>query len=78
MAVKRFVEIISPLDGNFDLLDRGYIVDARSLMGVFSLNLTRPIKLRIEKDAEVAMRAIEEFIADDPIEAAAGKEWSLI
>jgi phosphotransferase system HPr-like phosphotransfer protein len=69
MSVKKFVEGISPLEGDFDLLDGAYIVDAKSMMGVFSLNLTKPVKLRIEKDTEEAIQAIKEFIVDEPIEA---------
>jgi len=65
MDVKRFVESISSLDGDFDLIDGRYIVDARSLMGIFGLNLAKPIELRISKYSEKAMEAIKEFIVDE-------------
>jgi len=63
-AVQRFVERISPLDGQFDLLSDEYILDAKSLMGIFRLNLTEPIKLRIEKDTKQAMEAISQFVVE--------------
>jgi len=66
MDVKRFVESISSLAGDFDLIDGRYIVDARSLMGIFSLDLTKPIQLRIQKDSKKAMQAIQEFVVDAP------------
>jgi len=65
MDVKKFVENISPLEGNFDLIEGMYVIDAKSLMGIFAMNLSKPIKLRIEKDTEVAMRAIESFIVEE-------------
>ena len=66
MTVKRFVEAISSLEGNFDLIDGRYVVDARSLMGIFSMDLSGPIQLRIQKDSEKAMKAVEDFLATEP------------
>lgn len=67
-TVQNFVERISPLGGQFDLLWDEYILDAKSLMGIFGLDLTKPIELRIEKDTEETMRAIRPFILDSPSE----------
>jgi len=65
-SVQKFVERISPLDGQFDLLSDEYILDAKSLMGIFRLDLTTPIMLSVEKDTEETMQAIEPFVVDDP------------
>jgi len=65
-AVQRFVEIISPLPGQFDLLSDEYVLDAKSLMGIFKLDLIQPIKLRIEKDSEETMNAIDNYIVENP------------
>ena len=65
-SVQRFVEQISPLEGQFDLLSNEYILDAKSLMGIFRLDRTKPIKLRVEKDTGAAMRAIKRFIVEIP------------
>jgi len=67
MDVKRFIEKISPFDGNFDLIDGMYIVDAKSLMGILAMDLTKPINLRIEKSSRKVMKAIEDFIVDEPV-----------
>jgi len=64
MDVKRFVECISPLDGDFDLIDGMYVIDARSLMGIFGMNLSKPVQLRIHNDSDRAMRAIESFVVE--------------
>ena len=71
MTVKRFVESISSLEGDFDLIDGRYVVDARSLMGIFSMDLSGPIQLRIKKDSEKAMRAVEDFMVAEPVIAPA-------
>ena len=64
-SVQRFVERISPLEGQFDFLSDGYVLDAKSLMGIFSLDLTRPLMLRIEKDTSEAIHAIKSFMMED-------------
>jgi len=68
MDVKRFVEKISPLEGNFDLIDGMYIVDAKSLMGILAMDLTKPIQLRIERDSDNAVKAIKDFMVEAPAE----------
>jgi len=65
-TVQDFVVQISPLEGNFDLLTNNYILDAKSLMGILSLDLTKPLKLAMEKDTAEAMQAIDRFIAEKP------------
>ena len=61
-SVQEFVAQISKLSGQFDLLSGKYVLDAKSLMGIFSLDLTKPLVLRIENDNQETMRAIERFI----------------
>ena len=56
-----FVVQISSLDGQFDLLSGRYVIDAKSLMGILSLDLTKPLKLRVEKDTEKALNALAHF-----------------
>ena len=60
--VQRFVEKISPLPGNFDLQADGYVLDAKSLMGILSLDLTKPIRLTIQYDTPETLRAIRPFL----------------
>jgi len=67
-AVQKFVEQISRLDGQFDILSDEYILDAKSLMGIFQLDLTRPLKLSIEKATKENIQAIDQFIVRKPPE----------
>lgn len=43
--VKNFVNIVSKYDFEVDLTSGRYVIDAKSIMGIFSLDLTKPIKL---------------------------------
>ena len=47
--VKDFVNIITKIDGDFVLESGRYIVDAKSIMGIFSLDLSQKILLRIQR-----------------------------
>ena len=45
--VKNFVNLISQFDFDFDLISGRYVIDAKSIMGIFSLDLSKPIDLTI-------------------------------
>lgn len=61
--VKEFNTKIFPLEGDFDLGTGRYIVDARSIMGIFSLDLSKPLSLTIHADnAEEIAASLNEFI----------------
>ena len=65
-AVQAFVEALAGLDGDFDLVDGRFILDARSLMGIFTLNLEKPIRLDIHSESEATMQALRPFLAQEP------------
>ena len=43
--VRNFVEVVRQYEGEIDLASGRYIVDAKSIMGIFSLDLMNPILL---------------------------------
>ena len=43
--VKDFVNLVNKYDFDVDLSSGRYIVDAKSIMGIFSLDLSKPIKV---------------------------------
>lgn len=45
--VKEFVSIINNIDGYFDLVSGRYVVDAKSIMGIFSMDLSKNVEFRI-------------------------------
>ena len=62
--VQDFVAQISKLKGDFDLHAGKYILDAKSLMGILSLDLSKPLKLTVEKDTAETMRIVGRFATD--------------
>lgn len=49
--VKDFVRTTSQFDAELDLISGRYVIDAKSILGLFSLDLTSPVRLRIEGDS---------------------------
>lgn len=63
--VKSFVNIINTFDGDFDLVSDRYLVDAKSIMGIFSLDISSPLRLDVRDEAEydAVKTAMEPFEA---------------
>ena len=51
--VKAFVNEICKFDADFDLVSGRYVIDAKSIMGIFSLDISKPIQLNIYADKDV-------------------------
>ena len=66
--VKKFVDIMARFKGYFDLVSGRYVVDAKSVMGIFSMDLSKNLELRIletnEQEKEI-LAAIEPFLAKE-------------
>lgn len=63
--VKRFSSIISRENADCELVEGIHILDAKSVMGIFSLNLTKPVQLRIHSDDREILKKIQEFIVEE-------------
>jgi phosphocarrier protein HPr len=48
--VKDFVNFVNKYDFDVDLTSGRYVVDAKSIMGIFSLDLSKPIKVDVHTD----------------------------
>ena len=59
--VKTFVNLINRFDYDFDLVSGRYVIDAKSIMGIFSLDLSKPITLNVHADGEEADSVIKEL-----------------
>ena len=64
--VKAFVNEVTKFDAEFDLVSGRYVIDAKSIMGIFSLDLSKPIDLNIhaEDDSDVILQALKPYIID--------------
>lgn len=50
MDVKEFVNIVNKCPYDIDLASSRYVVDAKSIMGIFSLDLSKPLTLTVHSD----------------------------
>ncbi len=48
--VKDFVNMVNRYSCDIDLVSGRYVVDAKSIMGIFSLDLAKPIKVEVHSD----------------------------
>ncbi len=48
--VKNFVSIVSRCDYDVDIVSGRYAIDAKSIMGIFSLDLSKELTLNIHSD----------------------------
>ncbi len=63
--VKDFVNIVNRYDFDVDLTSGRYIVDAKSIMGIFSLDLSKPIKVEAHTDGvDTFIKEVTPFIVD--------------
>lgn len=62
--VKSFVNDITKFDSDFDLVSGRYVIDAKSIMGIFSLDLSNTIDLNIHNEAEAdsILEALKPYI----------------
>lgn len=57
--VKSFVNDITKYDYDFDLVSGRYVIDAKSIMGIFSLDLSKDIDLNIYAEGEEAENVLQ-------------------
>ena len=64
-AVRDFVEIVRKYDSEIDLSSGRYVVGAKSIMGIFSLDLMNPITLTVHSDnCDDIMESLKSYIVD--------------
>lgn len=63
--VKTFVNAVNKYDFDVDLTSGRYVVDAKSIMGIFSLDLSKPIKVEVySEEVGEFMDEMKPFIID--------------
>jgi hypothetical protein len=62
-SVKKFVGIVNAYPYELDLRSGRYLIDAKSLLGIFSLDLSKPVVLEIHDDkCDDLLKDLESFI----------------
>ena len=65
--VKAFVNDISKYNFDFDLVSGRYVIDAKSIMGIFSLDLSKPINLNVHAEGnnlDEVLKVLAPYIID--------------
>ena len=64
--VKGFVNDISRFNTDFDLISGRYVIDAKSIMCIFSLDLSKPIELTIHESDEIdeILKVLQPYVVD--------------
>ena len=57
--VKSFVNAITQFEFDFDLISGRYVIDAKSIMGIFSTDLSKPVNVRIHAQGAEAEKALQ-------------------
>lgn len=63
--IRDFVNIVVGFDGEVDLISGRYVVDAKSIMGIFSLDLLQPITVQTNSEnADELFEKLTPYIVD--------------
>lgn len=63
-AIKRFNRAMNELECDVDLQQGRYVIDGKSIMGMFSLSLLEPINITVHTDNEAEIEPIKDYICD--------------
>lgn len=58
--VKNLVHLLQPINADFDISHNRYMVDAKSIMGIFSMDLSKPVDLVCHTDDKFLKDYIKE------------------
>ncbi|MBR6720459.1 MAG: HPr family phosphocarrier protein [Clostridia bacterium] len=65
LDVKEFVNIVNKCPYDIDLASSRYVVDAKSIMGIFSLDLSKPIKVTVHsEDCDDLVAELKKYTID--------------
>lgn len=64
--IKKFINIVQKFESDIDLVSGRYVIDAKSIMGIFSLDLSKPIDIVVHEtkgmdEIDKINEAMEEF-----------------
>ena len=65
--VKTFVNDINRFNAEFDLVSGRYVIDAKSIMGIFSLDISKPIDLNIHNtdNLDEIMETLKPYMVEE-------------
>ena len=65
--IKDFVDTICGLEGRFKISSGLAQLDAKSILGIYGLDLSNPILLQMENDSQTTLEALKPFLYSEQI-----------
>lgn len=65
--VKKFVSIVQNYEGNVDLKSGKYVIDGKSILGIFSLDISKPLNMQLdmkESEGQRLLKELDEFVTE--------------
>ena len=62
--VRAFVNSVNTFNSEFDLVSGRFVIDAKSIMGILSLDLSKPITLNIYSDDDAIIESLKPFLVE--------------
>ena len=62
--VKDFVEIVSRFQGEAVMKTGKYVIDAKSILAIYSLDLSNPVTLSLENPGREELDSLQRFIVE--------------
>lgn len=63
-ALKKFVNNVSNIPADIDAIHGRYIIDAKSMLGLMSLDLSRPVELDLHSEDPVVIDKFKDLVSE--------------
>lgn len=63
--VKEFTSVVNQEEVDCEIIEGIHIIDARSIMGIFSIDLSKPLQLNIHSDNTEILNKIKKFVVEE-------------
>ena len=63
--VMKFTSILGKEDIDCEIIEGMHIIDAKSIMGIFSIDLSKPLQLNIHSDNKEIVHKIKDYIVEE-------------
>lgn len=63
--VKQFVTLACQMPFDIDIISGRYVIDAKSIMGIFSVDLSKPFRIEVhgtDEDVRLFKESIQEYV----------------
>ena len=62
--IKRFMDVVNTFESDIDLSKDRYVIDAKSTIGIFTLNLSHPVNVEIHSNDKDEIKRFNEMMEE--------------